>query len=170
MSRLAKVVPVAAAALAGALALPAAAQVAGTYAGTTADGNPLSFTVATDVNTGLLTVTEGGLSFSALCNDGSTFNTGWGYFVTAPDIVNRKVSYVQTFPYFVFTVSLKFSMDGQSATGTVMSVSPELSPAGPKPKKALFCTSASQSFGVSLQPPGAKLPAAPQNQSRPASH
>jgi hypothetical protein len=169
MSLFAKLATVAAAA-AAAIALPAAAQVVGNYFGTTADGNSISFTVATDENTGLLTIVQGGISFSALCNDGSTFNSGWGYGVDAPDIVNRKVKYVQTYPYFVFTADVKFSADGQSATGTFMSVSPELAPSGPKPKRALFCTSASQSFGVSLDAPGAKHPVLPQMQFKTASH
>jgi len=141
-----------AAALVAALASPAAAQVAGTYSGTTADGNNVSFTVGTDPNTGNLALTSASVSISALCSDGSTFNTGWGFgFSPLPDISHHKVTSDGGGPYLTTDFSLTFSADGQSATGTIYEAVPTLTPVGPKPKKALFCSSAQQSMGLTLQ-------------------
>ncbi len=149
------------AALAAAIASPAAAQVAGTYSGTSADGNTVQFVVSTDSGTGFLAVTSATDFFSALCNDGSTLNTGWGYGLTA-DIVNRKVKNITPNNYFTITFNLVFAPDGQSATGNITSISPTLTPVGPRPKKALICTSPSQTLGVTLQSGAAKVaPPAP---------
>jgi hypothetical protein len=52
--------------IAAMLATPAAAQEPGTYAGTSADGSPLSFTVTTDIQTGEAEVTSAQISYSAL--------------------------------------------------------------------------------------------------------
>jgi hypothetical protein len=143
--------------LAAALATPAAAQVAGTYAGTTADGVGLSFVVGTDSNNGDLALTSAGINFTAPCKNSTyVLNTGWGFGLTA-DIVHHKVSYVAIDNYFVFTFSLDFSSDGQSATGTITSVSPTLTPVSNKPKKALFCESPKQGMTLTLQPPTARV-------------
>ena len=131
---------------------PAAAQVAGTYSGTTADGNGVSFTVATDPNTGVLAVTGATVFFSDMCRDGSTLNTGWGYGLNQ-DIVARKVSNTTAGSYFTITFNLNFAANGQSATGRVASFSPSLNPVGPHPTSALYCKSAMQSMSVTLQPP-----------------
>jgi hypothetical protein len=143
--------------LAAALATPAAAQVAGVYAGTSADGVGIQFTVSTDPNTGDLALTSAGIGFSAPCKNSTyVLNTGWGFGLTA-DIANRKVSYVAIDNYFVFTFNLKFSSDGQSATGSITSVSPTVSPVSNKPNKALFCESPKQDMTLTLQPPSARV-------------
>ncbi len=141
-----------AAALALAVASPAAAQVAGTYSGTSADGNGVSFDVASD-GVGGFNVVNAVVFFSDVCKDASILNQGWGYGLNAP-IVSRKASDTTANPYFTITFDLKFSNDGQTATGHVTSYSPTLSPVGPTPNKALFCKSAKQDMGVALQPPG----------------
>jgi len=143
--------------LAAALATPAAAQEAGVYAGTSADGVGIQFTVGTDSGNGDLALTSAGIGFSAPCKNSTyVLNTGWGFGLTA-DIVNRKVKYVAIDNYFVFTFSLDFSADGQTATGTIISVSPTLSPVSNKPKKALICTSPKQTLSLTLQPASAKV-------------
>ncbi len=136
------------------IAGPAGTQVAGTYAGTSADGNGVLFTV-TDDGSGNLSVTSAAVIYSALCSDASILNTGWGYGLNQP-IVNRKVSDSTAGAYFTINFNLTFSNDGQTAAGSVTSFSPTLSPIGPKPKKALLCSSPKQAMGVSLQPPGAR--------------
>jgi hypothetical protein len=147
--------------LAALMAGPAAAQVAGVYSGNSADGNGLSFTVATDSNTGALAVTSALVFFTAPCK-GSTFvlNTGWGWGPTS-DIADHKVTSVTDGTYFNITFSLKFAADGQSATGTIVSVSPALDNSAGPAKKALFCTSPKQTLSLALQPPGAKPAAVP---------
>ena len=149
----------AAAALAVTLAQPAAAQVAGTYSGTAADGSGLSFTVGTDSNTCLPAIIGASISFSAPCKKSTTvLQTGWGYNPNA-DISNGKVTYNYDFTYLTNAVSLTFSTDGQSATGTIASISPTLDPVGAKPKKALFCSSPKQALSVTLQTTAKAMPA-----------
>lgn len=143
--------------LAAALATPAAAQVAGTYAGTSADGVGINFTVGTDSSNGDLALTGAGIGFSAPCKNSTyVLNTGWGFGLTA-DIVNRKVKYVAIDNYFVFTFNLTFSADGQSATGEITSVSPTVTPVSNKPKKALFCELPKQGMTLTLQPASARV-------------
>jgi len=134
--------------LATTLATPAAAQVAGTYSGTSADGSGLTFVVGTDSGNGNPAVTNATIFFSAPCKKSSyVLNTGWGFGLTA-DIVHHKVKYTAIDNYFVISFSLDFS--GDTATGTITSISPTLSPVSAKPKKALICESPSQSLSVSL--------------------
>ena len=151
----------AAAALLLALAQPAAAQVAGVYTGTAADGSGVTFTVGTDPNTGALAVISVGIGFSAPCkNNTFVLQTGWGYNPNA-DISNGKVSWNYDFNYLSSAISLNFAGNGQSATGTITSISPTLYTVGPKPKKALFCSSPKQSLTVTLQTTAKAAPPVP---------
>jgi hypothetical protein len=68
------------------------------------------------------------------------------------DIANHKVSNVISGSYFTIKFSLLFSTDGQSATGTVSTLTSTLAPIGPKPTEALFCKSKPQTLSVTLQP------------------
>jgi hypothetical protein len=162
MTRVSAALPIALAALAAVAATPATAQLAGTYSGTSADGNSVNFVVSTDPGTGVLAVTSGSNFFSALCaKDGSILNSGWGYGLTQ-DIVNRQVSAVLANPYFTISFKLRFAANGQSATGSISTISPTLTPVGPAPKKALYCKSPMQALTVTLQPPAARVtPPAP---------
>jgi hypothetical protein len=140
------------AALALSLAGPAAAQVAGTYTGTSADGSGLTFVVATDPNTGALAVTSAIVFYSAPCKGSTTvLDTGWGYGLTA-DVTSRAVTNDTSGSYFDINFSLKFAPDGQSATGTIASISPDLDPSTTPPTKALFCESKKQKLTLTLQP------------------
>jgi hypothetical protein len=144
-------------ALATSLAAPASAQVAGLYAGTSADGSGVQFTVSTDPSNGALAITSASVGFAAPCNDHvTTLYTGWGYGLNA-DIVNRHVKDLSAGSYFTISFNLAFSADGQSATGKIFSVSPTLSPVGPKPTRALICRSPTQAMSVTLQPPTARV-------------
>jgi hypothetical protein len=156
MTRLFAVLPAAIAALVAANATPAAAQLAGTYSGTSLNGDYVSFTVATDTGTGKLAVMSANISFSALCGNGSTLNTAWGYGMTQ-DIVKHRVKNITAGPYFTITFNLDFAAGGQSATGQVTSISPTLTPVGPAPKHALFCRSPSQTMSVTYQGAAAKF-------------
>jgi hypothetical protein len=147
-----------AAMIAAVIAAPASAQVAGVYAGTSADGQNISFTVGTDPNTGDLALISAGISFSAPCrgDTGFVLNTSWGFGLTA-DITNGEVQVTQIDNYFYFQFALKFSADGQSAAGKILSISPTLYPlTNPPPKawptSALFCVSPEQTMSLTLQP------------------
>jgi hypothetical protein len=137
--------------VAAALATPAMAQVAGTYGGTSADGNSLTFVVATDPNTGDLAVTSATIFFTAPCKNSSyVLNTGWGFGLNS-DIKDGKVKITSNDNYFSFHIGLDFASDGQSATGEIVSTSPTLTPVGPKPTHALICTSPKQDLSLTLQ-------------------
>jgi hypothetical protein len=141
-----------AAIIAAALATPAIAQVEGTYEGTSADGNGLTFVVGTDPNTGDLAVTSASVFFTAPCKNSTyVLNTGWGFGPTS-DIKNRRASIISDDNYFSFKITLDFASDGQSATGTITSTSPTLTPVGPRPTHALICTSPKQALALTLQP------------------
>ncbi len=154
MNRLFAIAPAALAALSLASVANAGA-VAGTYTGTSADGNYVSFTVSVDGNS-VLALTSQSYNFSAMCNDGSTLNTGWGLGYDTP-ITGSTVKNTFAFADLTNVVKLTFSGDGQSATGTIRSIGPSLTPIGPKPHKALFCKSPTQSLSVTLQPGAARV-------------
>jgi hypothetical protein len=138
--------------MAASLAKPAAAQEVGVYAGTSADGQDISFTVADDPNNGELELVSAGINFSAPCKNSTyVLNSNWGFGLSS-DITNGKVSFVNQDNYFKFTVKLTFSADGQSATGFITSVSPTLYPATGTPTHSLFCTSPRQALSLTLQP------------------
>jgi hypothetical protein len=140
-----------AAIIAAAIATPAIAQVEGTYGGTSADGNGLTFVVGTDPSTGNLAVTSATIFFTAPCKNSTyVLNTGWGFGLTA-DIKDGKVSITSNGNYFSFHIGLDFASDGQSATGEIVSTSPTLTPVGPKPTHALICTSPKQDLTLTLQ-------------------
>lgn len=149
MNRLLTTLPVALAAVLAASTASAGA-IAGTYSGTSTDGNTVSFTVAVDGN-GVLALTGETIYFSALCNDGSTLNTGWGLGYDQP-ITTARVKGGFAFNYLTTSFNLLFSSDGQSAAGRVATVSPTLTPVGPTPKRALFCRSKSQAVTLTRQP------------------
>jgi len=141
-----------AAIIATVLATPSTAQQAGTYTGTSADGQNLTFVVGTDTNTGYYALTSAGISFSAPCKNSSVvLTTSWG-FGLLQDIIDRKTGqFSSTDTYFTFDLKLDFSVDGLSATGTIRTYSPTLDPVGSKPTKALLCESPLQALTLNLQ-------------------
>jgi hypothetical protein len=141
-----------AAIIAAVLATPATAQEVGTYKGTSADGQSLTFVVGTDPNTGYPALTSAGLSFSAPCKNSTVvLTTAWG-FGLMQDIIDRKTGqFSQTDSYFTFDLKLDFAADGQTATGTIRTYSPTLDPVGSKPTKALLCESPMQALSLTLQ-------------------
>lgn len=110
----------------------------------------------TDDGSGNLSITTGLVFFSDLCKDGSLLTSGWQFGTNSP-IVNHRVSDSSTSAYYTFDTDLKFSNDGQTATGMITSYGPTLSPVGPTPNKALFCKASRQPVGLSLQPPSARV-------------
>jgi opacity protein-like surface antigen len=149
------------AALAAGLASPAAAQVLGTYTGTSADGNGVSVTVGTDPNNNDLAITGASVGFSAPCKGSTGFvlDTGWGFNPNA-DIVNGKVTVNYDFSYLSSTITLTFNNNTNTASGFITDISPTLYVVGPKPKKALFCESAKQAVTLTFSGT-ARLPALP---------
>jgi hypothetical protein len=145
--------------LAAALATPASAQLLGTYTGTSADGQSVSFTVTTDPNNSAPEITSATVWFSAPCKN-STYTLdegeGWG---PGADIAARKVTSVISIPGFYNKFSLTFSTNGQTATGTTLSIAPYLNPATSPPHNSLFCESAKQTMSLTYSGPDVRTPA-----------
>jgi hypothetical protein len=144
--------------LAAAFANPASAQLQGTYTGTSADGQNLTFVVGTDPNNSEPEITSAGVSYVATCKNSTyTLNEGEGWSPFA-DVVRHKVTATISVPSFYNKLTLTFSRDGQTATGTIETISPYLDPARSPPKGVLFCVSPSQSLtltysGSNVRPP-----------------
>ena len=128
----------------------AAAQMAGVYSGTSADGNTVSFTVSTDAS-GALAVTSALIFYSAQCNfGGPVLNEGEGFGFDAP-ISGGRASTVFSTPGFYTNLTFAFYPNGQSATGTVTTVAPDLEPYTNRPTKSYTCTSPRQDMMLTYQ-------------------
>ncbi len=141
-----------------AASLPAAAQTVGTYTGTTADGQGVSFTVTQDSASGDYSITGENISFSAPCaNSTVTLNTAWGTGYTVP-ITNHVAKLALQDSYFFFSGTLHFT--GNTLSGTLASTSPNLNYNGNnKPTKALFCVSPAQAVSATLTTTSADMQA-----------
>jgi hypothetical protein len=140
------------------------AQQAGTYSGTSADGEPLSFIVGTDFNTGNLAVLGATVSFYAPCrSQGNPVNTTWGFGFTQ-DIKNGKASLSYTDTYY-FYITANFVFNGTAVTGSITSRTATFVPGNPVPNKAQYCIAPKQAFSANLSldaktpplPPGASI-------------
>lgn len=131
-----------------ALSLAGHAQSAGTYTGSSADGQLVRFVVGTDGD-GHLAVINASVNFQAPCKGGSapTLENGWGF---SPDavITHHKADMVSPDPYFYITASFVFS--GSSVTGLITTRVPYLDPANTPPVRADFCESPKQAFSATL--------------------
>jgi hypothetical protein len=141
-----------AAIIAAMLATPATAQVQqGTYTGTSADGQNLTFVVGIDSNNNDVAVTSAGISFSAPCRNSTVvLSQDWGTGLLQDIIKGKTGKFSLTDAYFTFDISLDFTTDG-TATGTIKTFSPTLDPIGSAPTKALFCESPEQTLSLTLQ-------------------
>jgi hypothetical protein len=138
------------------------AQQVGTYSGTTADGNGLSFTVGIDSNNGAYEFTGAGIGFTAYCKRSNYYlNEGWS-FGLGQDIVsgnNNVVVNANQYNYFYINYNLTFT-DNSTITGKVTSDTAVFEPGNP-PTKADFCkapknqtfTATFQGAGVQKAPP-----------------
>jgi hypothetical protein len=143
-----------------AFSTPGSAQQAGTYTGSSADGQSVSFTVALDGDN-QLAVTSASISFEAPCKGGTapTLISGWGFGADAV-ITNKKATLVAPDPFFYITASLKFV--GSNVTGTITTRAPYLDPGKTPPNKADFCESPLQAYSATFSGTGPGSPALPQ--------
>jgi hypothetical protein len=136
----------------------ASAQQAGTYYGTSADGQFLDFTVGTDTNTNSLAVLEAGVNFDAACNGGyPDLIQSWGLGFTQ-DIVNRKADVVFDAQDIYVNAAMTFSKDGNTVSGTINTRVVGFAPSTGAPNKSEFCQSAKQAFTATFQSSAAKTP------------
>jgi hypothetical protein len=126
------------------------AQKAGTYTGTSADGQYLDFTVGTDTNTNTLAVLGMGVNFDAACSGGNPdLQQSWGLGFTQ-DIASRKAAILFGAQDIYVTANLAFSANGDTVTGTITSRTVSFAPSTAAPTKAEFCISAKQAFTATL--------------------
>jgi hypothetical protein len=146
-------VPAGTAALALTLLGPthAAAQEAGTYSGTLANGYPISLTVAPAATKGEFQVTQTVVQYeSDACTPGKT---RWsGYVGFAPDAVISKSSKKATLSFsgldFYFSGYAKFN--GASVTGAAVSYVPVFAASKAAPASSVFCAAKLQKFTATL--------------------
>jgi hypothetical protein len=131
----------------GVVPTAAAAQMVGTYTGTSADGQNISITIGTDSSTGLLQVQGWNYGIASTCTGGTTFNTGWGFGPdgTGTDLNGATGTYKNSFSYVYVTSTFRFVRN--EIIGTLASYTPTFAPvASGRPTKAIFCTSKNQKF------------------------
>lgn len=159
------------AALAAAFATPAAAQIAGTYTGTSADGQAVTVYVGTDPYTSQTAIIGAGIYFVAHCkgNTGTVLTSGIGYDPNE-DLVGNQVTVNFDTSNIASTFTLTFNDSTSSATGFIETAAPDLYPSGIKPKKALFCVSKKQSVNLTYQGPARVPPMAPGSFTQYSSH
>jgi len=133
-------------------AAPAVAQQVGTYAGTTKDGNFVSFGV--DKQGGNFVLTNADVTFTAACKhpDGTT-NEGWGFFV-GQNISGKKVSFVSNDDYYYISANLTFTSD-KKIKGDIESRTAVFVPGATPPNASHFCISKKQSLTATFQAAGA---------------
>jgi hypothetical protein len=137
---------------------PAAAQQAGTYTGTTDDGNFVSFTVVD--NGGTFEMTSADVNFTDTCrNPAGTANEGWGFFV-GQNISGGKVSFVSQNDYYYISAKLTFVTDNK-IKGTVSTRTAVFVPGTDPPMDAHFCSAPKQNLVATFQGPGHALALAP---------
>ena len=142
----------------GSVPFAALAQSAGTYTGTTADGENVSFTVTQDATSGEYSITGENIAFNAPCKNSTiTLNTAWGTGYSVP-ITKGVAKLALQDSYFFFSGTLRFTATAMS--GTLASTSPNLAyNASGHPTKALFCVSPAQAVTGTLSAAGSTVAA-----------
>ena len=136
----------------------AEAQKAGTYFGTSADGQFLNFTVGTDPITNNLAVLEAGINFDATCSGGNpNMQQSWGLGFTQ-DIASRKAAIVFGGQDIYVAANLVFTANGNTVAGTITTRSVAFAPSTAAPTKAEYCISPKQAFTATLSGDAAKTP------------
>lgn len=128
------------------------AQQAGTYSGTTDDGNSVSFTVV-DNGGGNFEMMSASVNFTDICKhpDG-TANEGWGFFV-GKNINGGKVSFTSQNDYYFITANLTFVSDNK-IKGNLSSRTAVFVPGSDPPTAAHYCAAAKQNLVATFQGPG----------------
>jgi hypothetical protein len=144
------------------VALPtiASAQQVGTYNGTTADGNSVSFVVGFDAVNNVDEITGATIGFSATCSTGDVTNQTWGFGV-GEDIIAGRASFAADNDYFDIYAPAGVAFHGtQTVTGHLISRTAIFKTQGPPATGAQYCISPSQTFTATFAGPerGPALP------------
>ncbi len=120
MTKLSRTLAAAALALVG---VAAQAQVAGVYNGTTSDGLSMQITIADDGNGGLV-FTGDSFQWNMTCAKSGTTYFGWWGVGQYTQVTGRTLTVENDIPYLYEKVSMKFSTDSQTVTGSFVGDEP----------------------------------------------
>ena len=124
------------------LAAPALSQVAGTYAGYSADSEFVQFKIAPLKDTGKLGVREAAVVVQAKCEYRRIDAVGAVIYSVGQEIRGGVVTAERAVaPAFDIRFRLTFAPDGRSATGSIRSIIPGLDVKRLGAEQALFCIS-----------------------------
>jgi hypothetical protein len=133
----------------------ASAQSAGSFAGSSLDGNTISLTVTQSGST--FTVAGMSVGMSAFCKKtGDTMNEGWGFFSGA-DISTGAADFTSANDYYYITGSMHF-VGSNTIKGLITSYTATFQPGMTPPKAAQYCTAAKQTFTLTKEAPGKMIP------------
>ncbi len=145
------------------VALPtiASAQQVGTYNGTTADGNQVSFVVTFDTFNNVDEITGATIGFAAACAaTGTITNQTWGFGV-GEDIIGGRASFAADGDYFdIYAPSGVAFNNAGTMYGHLISRTAIFKSQGPPATGAQYCISPSQPFTATFSGPG-HVPALP---------
>jgi hypothetical protein len=133
------------------------AQMVGTYAGTTSEGNGMSITIADDGSGGLV-YTGNGFGWNMSCRTGDSKFGAWGVGAYMP-FTGNKITVTNAFDFLYEKMTAKWSPDGQTVTGTFVGDEP-LYVDITTSKKVEECTGSKITFTATLQAAGAARPMA----------
>src|SRR6476646_5413161 len=130
-------------------AAQASAQQTGSYSGRTADGNPISFDVASDAQ-GQMVLTHVAIQFTAACaQSGTSVTQSWQFFFSSGlPIVHGHAKHVENNPQLYLLNGITFH--GAHATGTTEARLP-IRILGKPPAAVQLCASAKQAFEAGFQ-------------------
>ena len=145
------------------VALPtiASAQQVGTYNGTTADGNQVSFVVSFDTVNNVDEITAATIGFAATCQaTGDIAHQTWGFGV-GEDIIGGKAQFQAGGDYFnIYAPSGVAFNNAGTMYGHLVSRTAVFKSDGPPATGAQYCISPSQAFTATFAGPE-RLPALP---------
>jgi len=122
---------------------PAAAQKAGNYVATMADGSTLVLNVTgTSPN---FTLQSANANFNANCNKtGNTVSEGWGFTVNQP-IVGGVANFISRNDYYYVAVTATWISDFK-VKGTMQARTATFNPVNDPPNSAQYCAQAKQNY------------------------
>jgi hypothetical protein len=140
-----------------ALAGAAHAQVAGSYVGQTSEGNGITITVADD-GAGGLVYTGTSTAWTMNCTSGDTKGTAWGTGAYT-ELTGKKLTVTNAYDFLYEKITLKWSADNQTVTGTFLGDEPMYIDISTS-KKVEECTGSKLTFTATLQAADAVKPMA----------
>lgn len=128
-------------------AAAAQAQVIGTYTGSTSGGGQAQIVVGLD-GAGVLAVTGDNFNWTMNCRTGDQQSTAWGVGLDVP-LTGKKATVLTELPFLWEKITMKFSADSQTVTGTFQGDEPMYVDIS-ESKKVEECTGDKMTFTATL--------------------